>query len=100
MLMITTFLTLHLVMAILYVLALIVITLTSIARTAMPAIIKAAYVSFGTIIVSGIGLVSLSPKAITQFCISALIASAIGVVVSQVYKRRVIAFHTMQNELY
>lgn len=91
--MITTILTIHLAFVALYISSLIAVGAASIRKQAIPRAVKAAYASFGTIVISGIGLVAVSPKAIAHLCVSALAATLVGVVVAKVYNRRVIAFH-------
>jgi len=98
--MVTTILTLHLALAAIYILTVATVGLASIKRKALPRIMRAAYASFGAIIGTGAVLVILSPKAIAQFCVSALVATAFGLAVSYIYKRRVIAFHATENALY
>lgn len=93
--MISTILTFHLAMAAIYIVALTIVGAASIIRKAVPVVATSAYISFSAIIVSGAGMVALSPKVMTHFCASALIATAFGVVISKVYKRRVVASHAV-----
>lgn len=92
--MIALILTIHLTLAITYTVSVAMVAFAALQRKAVSTINKVMFVGFGTTIVSGLGLVAVSPKAIGQFCVSALVATIFGAVVSKVYKHRVTAFHT------
>ena len=96
----TTILTLHLALAATYIVTAATVGLASIKRKALPRTMSVAYASFGAIIGTGAVLIILSPKAIAQFCVSALAATAFGLAVSYAYRRRVITFHATENALY
>ena len=93
-------LTIHLSLAAAYTLSIIGMTLAAAFKKAMPNIKTSAIVSFSATIGSGAVLVAVSPKAMSTFCTSTLIASAFGVAAWLVYKHRVVASHSSKSALY
>lgn len=98
--MIALILTIHLMFAIVYAASVAMVAFAALQRKEVSAINKVMFAGFGTTIVSGVGLIAVNPKAIGQFCVSALVATIFGVVVSKIYKHRVTAFHTAKSTLY
>ena len=98
--MIMVILTIHLSLAVAYTLSIIGLTIAAALKKAIPSIKTTAIVSFATTIGSGVVLVAVSPKALTTFCTSTLIASAFGIAAWLVYKHRVVASHSGKSALY
>lgn len=98
--MITLVLTIHLLFAAVYSLLIFTMTVVAAMHKKLRHITAYAVGSFGATIVSGVGLVLLSPKSMAQFCTSTVIASAFGIAAWRLYKRRVPAFQPTDSTVY
>lgn len=98
--MITLVLVIHLLFAAVYSLLILTMTIVAAMHKKVQYVAMYALGSFGATIVSGVGLVLLSPKSMAQFCTSTVIASVFGIVAWRLYSRRVLAFQPTDSTVY
>jgi hypothetical protein len=98
--MITIILVAHLLLAGLYTLCVISMTFAAALKKAVPIVKNLVVGSFTSTIASGVLLVVVSPKTMAHFCVSTLVASALGVVAWSVYKKRLAALQPQQSTIY